>query len=92
MNFFGKKYFVLIVGLLFVTSLSLDSLYHGYIEGESSQIECQFCKNEVSGSIQSKVGIATISLSKILKIEINKNFISFNLKNFYSRAPPLNKI
>ncbi len=92
MKFLDKKCFVFIIGLIFVSSLSLDSLYHGYIEGESSQIECQFCKNEVTGSIQSKVGIATVSLSTILKTEINKDFISSNLKNFYSRAPPLNKI
>ena len=88
MKFFGKKYFILLTGLFFVTSLSLDPLYHEFIEDESSQIECQLCKNEVSGPIKSTVDIVKVSLSTILKVEINENFISFNLNNYYSRAPP----
>ena len=88
MKFFGKKYFILLTGLFFVTSVSLDPLYHEFIEDESSQIECQLCKNEVSGLIKSTVDIVKVSLSTILKVEINENFISFNLNNYYSRAPP----
>ncbi len=88
MKFFGKKYFILLTGLFFVTSVSLDPLYHEFIEDESSRIECQFCKNEVSGPIKSTVDIVKVSLSTILKVEINENFISFNLNNYYSRAPP----
>ena len=87
-KFIGKKYFILLTGLLFVTSVSLDPLFHGFIESESSQIECQFCKNEVSDPIETKIGIVKVSLSSILKDEINENFISFNLNNYYSRAPP----
>ena len=88
MKFFGKKYFILLTGLFFVTSVSLDPLYHEFIEDESSRIECQFCKNEVSGPIKSTVDIVKVSLSTILKVEINENFISFNLNKYYSRAPP----
>ena len=88
MKFFGKKYFILLTGLFFVTSVSLDPLYHEFIEDESSQIECQLCKNEVSGPIKSTVDIVKVSLSTILKVEINENFISFNLNKYYSRAPP----
>ena len=88
MKFFGKKYFILLTGLFFVTSVSLDPLYHEFVEDESSRIECQLCKNKVSGPIKSTVGIVKVSLSTILKVEINENFISFNLNNYYSRAPP----
>ena len=88
MKFFGKKYFILLTGLLFVTSVSLDPLYHEFVGAESSPIECLLCKNEVSDPIKSTVGIVKVSLSTILKVEINENFISFNLNNYYSRAPP----
>jgi hypothetical protein len=87
-KFFGKKYFILVTGLLFVTSVSLDPLYHAFFQGESTQIECQFCKNEVPGTIRTNLGIDKVSLSEILKVEINENFISFNHNSYYSRAPP----
>ena len=47
-------------------------------------------KNKIDNSdlVESKVVVDKISLSEILKAEINANFISFNLNNYYSRAPP----
>ena len=88
MKFIGKKYFILLTGLLFVTSVSLDPLFHGFIESESSQIECQFCKNNISIPTQSNVDLVKIFLSTTLPVEINENFISFNFNNYFSRAPP----
>jgi hypothetical protein len=88
MKSLSKKYFILLAGLLFVTSVSLDPLQHEYFESEDSKIECQFCKNKVSKPIQFKVGIAKISLSAILIVVINEDFISYKFNNFYSRAPP----
>ena len=48
MKLLSKKYFILLAGLLFVTSVSLDPLQHEYFESEDSKIECQFCKNKVT--------------------------------------------
>ena len=88
MKLLSKKYFILLAGLLFVTSVTLDPLQHEYFESEDSKIECQICKNEVYNPIQSKIGIAKISLSAILKVVTHEDFISYRFNNFYSRAPP----
>mgnify|MGYP000990444634 CR=1 FL=1 len=88
MKIVTKKYLILLTGLIFVTAIFIDPLYHEFSEDEPFQIECQFCKNEVSDPIETKIGIVKVSLSTILKVEINENFISFNLNNYYSRAPP----
>ena len=88
MKIFVNKNFILIAGLLFVTSASFHSVEHRFIDDEISHIECLLCDNTVSDSVESKVIFDRISLSEILKAEINANFISFNLNSYYSRAPP----
>ena len=42
------KFFLLLIGFLFTVASSADPLIHSYGDTESYQIECQFCKNEVS--------------------------------------------
>lgn len=88
MKSLSKKYFILLAGLLFVTSVILDPLQHEYFESEDSKIECQFCKSEVSNPIQSNLGLVKISLSAILIARISEEFISYKFNNFSSRAPP----
>ena len=88
MKFIGKKYFILLTGLLFVTSVSFHSVEHRFIDDQISHIECLLCDNTVSDSVESNVIVEKVSLSEILKVEINENFISFNLNSYYSRAPP----
>ena len=88
MKLFGNKNFILITGLLFVTSVSFHSVEHRFIDDEISHIECLLCDNTVSDSIETQINVDKVSLSEILKDEINNNFISFNLNSYYSRAPP----
>ena len=88
MKLLNKRYFILLAGLLFVTSVSSDSLQHRFIEDETSHIECLLCDNTVSDSVETQINVDKVSLSEILKDEINNNFISFNLNSYYSRAPP----
>jgi len=87
-NIFRKKKFLLVAGLLFVTSASFHSIEHRFIDEDISHIECLLCDNTVSDSIETQINVDKVSLSEILKDEINNNFISFNLNSYYSRAPP----
>ena len=72
-----------------VASATADPILHDHFDEESSEIACQFCKNEL------------ISLSTTLLLD-NKAYVDnvFNtqkrivllpqdLKNFQSRAPPV---
>ena len=88
MNIFRKKKFLLVAGLLFLTSTSVHSIEHRFIDEDISHIECLLCDNTVSDSIETQINVDKVSLSEILKDEINNNFISFNLNSYYSRAPP----
>ena len=88
MNIFRKKKFLLVAGLLFVTSASVHSIEHRFIDEDIYHIECLLCDNTVSDSIETQINVDKVSLSEILKDEINNNFISFNLNSYYSRAPP----
>ena len=88
MKLFGNKNFILIAGLLFVTSVSFHSVEHRFIDDEISHIECLLCDNTVSDSVVSNIIFDKVSVSEILKVDINENFISFNLNSYYSRAPP----
>ena len=88
MNIFRKKKFLLVAGLLFVTSASVHSIEHRFIDEDISHIECLLCDNTVSDSVETQINVDKVSLLEILKDEINNNFISFNLNSYYSRAPP----
>ena len=82
------KYLALILGLLFAVSASADPLLHSYDDSEPYQTECQFCKNDISDSVESVILISTVSLSNLLSSEIKEGFVSQTPKNFQSRAPP----
>ena len=83
-----KKYLTLLLGLLFLNSVSLEPIYHELLEHESSKIECQLCKNDASNSIESILDLDEVILPNDLQVEKIDDFVSFNFKNFYSRAPP----
>jgi len=88
MKTLNKKYFLLLAGILFVSSASLDPLFHEFSIDSSHEIQCQFCENEIDDVIKSKVLLEKIALLNNYKVEIANNFISRELKNFFSRAPP----
>ena len=92
MKFLSNKYLILLAGILFVISASLDPLNHGFSEHDHdvAEIECQFCENEVFDTNQSKSKLAKASYLTVFKIEINQLFISYLPKYSHSRAPPKN--
>ena len=85
---FYKKKVLLLAGLLFIASGSLDALYHVHSDGESSQIRCQFCKNETPDPAESEIFISRFVLSKVTTLEIKEKLFSPRPKAFLSRAPP----
>jgi len=87
-KFLAKKYFILLLGLLFVAPISLEPLFHEFSEDEYFQAECKFCQNALSTPTKSKTEPVTTFLSSTFLAEINEIFISFSFANFYSRAPP----
>lgn len=91
-KFLSNKYLILLAGILFVISASLDPLNHGFSEHDHdvAEIECQFCENEVFDTNDLNSKLAKVSFTKLFKIEIKQEFISFSPKNFHSRAPPRN--
>ena len=92
MKFLTSKYPLVLTGLLFVFSVSLDPFNHGFSEHhhELAEVECQFCENEVFDTNQSKSKLAKASYLTVFKIEINQLFISYLRKYSHSRAPPKN--
>jgi len=88
MRHFNIKYFVLLAGLLFATTVAIDPLHHEYTSHDSVEAECQFCENELNDISQSHVDVKDVSFLKVFKVEINEIFISNISKNFHSRAPP----
>ena len=82
------KFFVLLIGFLFAVSVSADPLLHSYEESENYQIECQFCKNEVSEPLKRNLVETNNYLSIIKKVEVYENYISIIKHNYSSRAPP----
>ncbi len=88
MKFLTKKYFILLVGLLFVVPISLEPLFHEFSEDEYFQAECKFCQNALSTPTETKTELVSTFLSSTFLAEINEPFISFSFANFYSRAPP----
>ena len=82
------KFFVLFIGLLFAVSVSADPLLHGYEDSESYQIECQFCKYDVSEPLKRNLVETNNYLSIIKKVEVYENYISITKHDYSSRAPP----
>ena len=83
-----KRYLTLLLGLLFLNTVSLEPLYHELLEHESSKIECQLCKNDASNSIELILDLDEVTFPNDLQVEKIDDFVTFNFKNFYSRAPP----
>ena len=54
----NRNYMVLLAAFLFATSAAFDPLTHDFIEGESSELECQFCNNEASDPVQLNIYFA----------------------------------
>ena len=88
MTLTSKRRCLFLASLLFLAYTSVDIAHHTYSDSKASQIECQFCKNDISDSVQSATLITTVSLSKLLSSEIKEAFASLTSKNFQSRAPP----
>ena len=68
----NRNYMVLLAALLFATSAAFDPLTHDFIEGASSELECQFCNIEVSDPVQLNIYFAENFLFDFLTIEKNE--------------------
>lgn len=88
MNLFKKRNLIILAGLIFVTSASLDPLHHDYSGDQISDIECHFCNIESSEPVQSNIFVDQVFHINLIKVKISENLFSYNSKNFYSRAPP----
>jgi len=89
-KFFKKKYFILLAGLLFVTSVSSDSFLHEFSDDFSYESECHLCIIEIaeenqSFTIQNKVFEISIDIGYL-----NEDFVLITPNSYYSRAPPKN--
>ena len=88
MKFLTKRYFVLLAGLLFVTSVSSDSLLHKFSDNLAYEIECQLCINEIAEETQSLILENKLFKISLLILNLDENFVFLNPKNYYTRAPP----
>ena len=82
------KFFLLLIGFFFTVTVSADPLLHSYGDVESYQIECQFCKNDVSELLNPNLVEINNYLSIIKKVEVYENYISIIKHNYSPRAPP----
>ena len=81
---------LLIAGLLFITSVSADSLIHDHISEEETSIECQYNENKTVDINQNKPSLIGKTLLEKIDEDINQTFQSPNTNYFYSRTPPKN--
>ena len=88
MKFLTKRYFILLAGLLFVTSVSSDSLLHKFSDNLAYEIECQLCINEIAEETKSLILENKLFKISLLILNLDENFVFFNPKNYYTRAPP----
>ena len=82
------KFFLLLAGFIFIASASADPLLHSYEDSESYQIECQFCKNDVSEPLKRNLLETNNYLSIDKKVEVYEKYISIIKHDYSSRAPP----
>ena len=82
------KFFLLLVGFIFAVASSADPLLHSYADSESYQIECQFCKNDISEPLKRNLVETNNYLSIDKKVEVYENYISIIKHDYSSRAPP----
>ena len=81
---------LLIAGLLFITSVSADSLIHDHISEEETSIECQYNENKTVDINQNKPSLIGKTLLEKIDEDLNQTFQSPNTNSFHSRAPPKN--
>ena len=81
---------LLIAGLLFITSVSADSLIHDHISEEETSIECQYNENKTVDVNQNKPYLSGEVLLEKINEDLNQTFQSPNTNFFHSRAPPKN--
>ena len=81
---------LLIAGLLFITSVSADSLIHDHISEEETSIECQYNENKTVDINQNKPSLIGKTLLEKIDEDLTQTFLSPNTNYFYSRAPPKN--
>lgn len=87
----GKNNFLLLIaGLLFITSVSADSIIHDHISEEEILIECQYNENKTVDINKNKPSLIGKTLLKKIDEDLNQTFQSPNTNFFYSRAPPKN--
>ena len=87
----GKnKFLLLIAGLLFITSVSADSIIHDHISEEEILIECQYNENKTVDINKNKPSLIGKTLLEKIDEDLNQTFQSPNTNFFYSRAPPKN--
>ena len=74
MKLLNKRYFILLAGLLFVTSVSSDSLLHKFSDNLAYEIECQLCINEIARNHSSFVKDEVPLPGRNYGIRFNYNF------------------
>lgn len=87
----GKNNFLLLIaGLLFITSVSADSIIHDHISEEEILIECQYNENKTVDINKNKPSLIGKTLLEKIDEDLNQTFQSPNTNFFHSRAPPKN--
>jgi hypothetical protein len=81
-------YFCLLACFLFAFAVTADPLLHSHADDHSYQVECQFCKNEISGPLSSNLADSVDYLANVYQFEISENAISITTSSFSPRAPP----
>jgi hypothetical protein len=78
----------LLACFLFAFAVTADPLLHSHADEDSYQVECQFCKNEISGPLSSNLADSVDYLANAYKFEISENTVSATTSSYLSRAPP----
>ena len=87
----GKNNFLLLIaGLLFITSVSADSIIHDHISEEEILIECQYNENKTVDINKNKPSLIGKTLLEKIDEDLIQTFQPPNTNYFYSRAPPKN--
>ena len=82
------QFICLLACFLFAFAVSADPLLHSHDHDEGYQIECQFCKNDVPGSLNYTLADRFSYLSISYSFEIAEGAVSTVSPSYSSRAPP----
>lgn len=88
-DFFNKKFLITLFGLFFISLVTLDPLFHDHyaIEDEHSELECNFCINDLFDD-NIDIPLEKLFLSDLNNFKNLDNYTPQFFINFYSRAPP----